>query len=77
MLSLNVEATQIRFKGSWSTDTCVAKLVALFEHRNEPPSGFMQMPKYPTLTSSCACPTIFAIAVVTPGSTCDAAKFGG
>lgn len=77
MLSLNVEATHIKFRGSWSTDTCDAKLVALFEQRNAPPSGFMQIPKYPTLTSRCAWPTIFAIAVVTPGSTCEGAKFGG
>lgn len=77
MLSLNVEATHIKFKGSWSTDTCVAKLVALFEQRNAPPSGFMQIPKYPTRTSRCAWPTMLAIAVVTPGSTCEGAKFGG
>jgi len=67
--SLNVVATQTRLSGSWSMETCSASAVALFEQRNAP-SVLTQRPKYPTRTSSCACPTMLAIAAVTPGSTC-------
>jgi len=52
--SLKVLAIQIKLRGSWSMLTCSASNVALFEHRNDPPSGLMQRPKYPTLTSSIA-----------------------
>jgi len=45
MESLKVLATQIRFSGSWSTLIWLASELALFEHRKEPPSGLMQMPK--------------------------------
>lgn len=67
--SLKVLATQTRLSGSWSIETCSASAVALFEQRNAP-SVFTQRPKYPTRTSSCAWPTMLAIAAVTPGSTC-------
>ena len=45
ILSLKVFATHIKFRGSWSTDTCVAKLDALLLHKKAPPSGLMHMPK--------------------------------
>ena len=77
MLSLKVLATQIRFKGSWSTEICAARALALLEQRNEPPDGLTQMPKYPTRTSKIALPTMFDIAAVTPGSTCDVSYTGG
>ena len=77
ILSLKVLATHIKFNGSWSTETWAASAEALLEQRKEPPSGLMQMPKYPTLTSNCARPTIFAMAVVTPGSTCAGSNVGG
>ena len=77
MLSLNVEATQIRFSGSWSTLTRSARADAFWLQRKAPLSGWMQMPKYPTLTSSCAEPTMLEIAVVTPGWTWAGSKTGG
>lgn len=46
MLSLNVWATHIRFRGSWSTLTCAAREEALALHNQEDPSGFIQIPKY-------------------------------
>lgn len=75
MLSLKVLATQIRFNGSCSTVTCDAKVVALLLQRKDP-SVLMQMPKYPTRTSSMALPTMLAMAETTPGSTCDASNVG-
>jgi hypothetical protein len=77
MLSLNVLATQIKFSGSWSTETCPARLLALLLHSHAPPSGLMQIPKYPTRASRWARPTIFAIADVTPGLTCEGSNVGG
>ncbi len=77
MLSLNVDATHIRFNGSWSTLTKSANADAFWLQRNAPPSGWMHIPKYPTLTSSRAEPTMFDIAVVTPGCTCAGSKTGG
>ena len=74
--SLNVSAIQIRFSGSWSMLICSASRVALLEQRNEPPSGLMHSPKYPTRTSSMALPTILAMAAVTPGSTCAGSYVG-
>jgi hypothetical protein len=44
-MSLNWAASQIRFSGSWSTATSLARAVALLLHSHEPPSGLMQMPK--------------------------------
>lgn len=76
MLFLNVVATQMRFNGSWSMVICSANCVALLLQRKLPPSGFMQMPKYPTRTSSIAFPTMFDIAVTTPGSTCEESNTG-
>jgi hypothetical protein len=67
--SLNVWATQIKFSGSWSTVTRSASAVALLLHMKALPLYWMQMPKYPTRTRRLALPTMFAMAVVTPGST--------
>lgn len=66
---MNVVATQIKFKGSWSMLILSASAVALFEHKKAP-SVLAQRPKYPTRTSSSAWPTMLAMAAVTPGSTC-------
>ncbi len=44
-MSLNWLASQIRLRGSWSTETSLARAVALLLHSQEPPSGFTQMPK--------------------------------
>ena len=76
MLFLKVVATQMRFNGSWSMVICSANWVALLLQRKLPPSGFMQIPKYPTRTSSIALPTMFDIAVTTPGSTCEESNTG-
>lgn len=43
--SLNWLASQMRLRGSWSTETSWASEVALLEHSQLPPSGLMQMPK--------------------------------
>ena len=45
MLSLKVLATHIKFNGSWSTDICAARALALLEQRKAPPDGLTQMPK--------------------------------
>lgn len=45
MESLNWLASQMRLRGSWSTETSWAREVALLEHSQLPPSGLMQMPK--------------------------------
>jgi hypothetical protein len=47
-----------------------ARLVALLLQSHAPPSGLMQMPKKPTRASSCALPTIPAMAVWTPKFVC-------
>lgn len=49
--SLNVDATQIRFKGSLSTPRDSARIVAFWLQRKPPPFRWMQIPKYPTRTS--------------------------
>lgn len=41
----NVDATQIKFSGSWSARSTLARIVAFELQINEPPSGWMQMPK--------------------------------
>lgn len=45
IISLNWAASQIRFSGSWSTETSLARAVALLLHSQEPPSALTQMPK--------------------------------
>ena len=69
--SLKVCATQIKFKGSWSGAVWPVRAVALFEHSHPDPSGVVQIPKYPTRTSSTARPTIFLIALAVAGDACD------
>lgn len=50
--------------------------MALFEHSHPDPSGVVQMPKYPTRTSSTAEPTMFLIAETVAGDACDGAYTG-
>jgi hypothetical protein len=57
--------------------TWFARLVALLLHNHAPPSGLMQMPKYPTLASSRAVPTILAMAVWTLKFVCAVDGVGG
>lgn len=45
IMSLNWAASQMRLRGSWSTETSLARAVALLLHSHEPPSGLTQMPK--------------------------------
>lgn len=69
MAVLNVLATQIRFSGSCSELTMSAREVLFSLQSQLPPFVAIQMPKYPTRTLRLALPTMFAIAVVTPGCT--------
>ena len=70
IISLNWLASQIRFNGSWSTLTSFAKAVALLLHNHAPPSGLIQIPKYPTRADSVAWPTMLAMALWTLKSVC-------
>jgi hypothetical protein len=45
IISLNCAASQIKLSGSWSTETSLARAVALLLQSHEPPSGLTQIPK--------------------------------
>ncbi len=77
IISLNWLASQIKFRGSCDSWISFANAVALLLHSHDPPSGLMQIPKYPTLAANTALPAIFDIATWALKSTCAVEGTGG
>lgn len=69
IMSLNWLASHSKFRGSSSTETSFASAVALLLHNQSPPSGLIQIPKYPTRAAKRVSPTMLAMAVWTLKST--------